>query len=164
MFEILITLFIAIPIAIFIIYFAFRNVIIEKQKAQTDNESQNGTQSQSKPQTKGFFQKLLDDLSNDFGVTKETQKDNYKPFRKPGKTVKDQPIKKPKIQEDDFEHLTFTAVAPPMTIEPEDEATDNSKSDLAEMIEQDEDILKKMVIGDLIMTPKIKKRDYRKLF
>jgi hypothetical protein len=135
-------------------------VSYELKKQQNDKHS-NGDQ---KP--KGFFNWLLEEFGyktqtdeypkeqkakQDLSYSKNKQESSY--YQKPKKTKK---------QHQDLEHLTFSEIAPAMVVE--EEQDHQEKSELFELFEQDSDILKKLVLGDIIMTPKVKKGNYRKIF
>ena len=131
---------------------------------------QNNTQFNDGQKPKGFLDWLSEELRYKTQTEEYPQEYEYK-----AQSTKDLEEQKPKhelsyaqkpkktrTQHDDFERLTFSQIAPPMVIE--DEKDGQERSEFLELIEQDEDILKKLVLGDTIMTPKAKKRNYRKIF
>jgi hypothetical protein len=137
--------------------------------AQQSKDSQSGGS-----QTKGFFKGLLDDINLMFSSSKDTQKSHTPDpegekdsqskvkfeFSKTHKTKSEKETKSEyakfkaelKQQKQEKANVKF---APEIVEEPEE------NTDIVELLEADNDILKKLVIGDIIMTPRCKKRNYR---
>jgi hypothetical protein len=133
--------FILVPLAIGLIIVAV--VMSSKSMESGNSEKKSGS----------FFGGLFDEIRTEFGQTQaNTQVQKPVPKNIKGKPKNINTSKNEVIQE-------HKVVVSPIEIEPDD-----NKNDFLDEIMQDEDIVTKLVLGEMIMTPRARQKNIRRLF
>lgn len=119
---------------------------------------QNNNNDDNKTNSTGFFKGLLDEINSEFGQKQSAQQSvryNEKPV---SKTVKKE-AQRIAAQTQPVQTVKPIAIAPALEVE-----TGEDNNGLLDEIIEDEDIMTKLVLGEMIMTPRARRKNIRRLF
>ena len=124
-----------------VIFLVFKNM----QTKSNDDTKTNST---------GFFRGLLDEISSEFGE-KQSAKHPAHNEKPAAKTAKE----KAQSIAAGAQTAKSITIAPPLEIEAEED-----KNDLLDEILEDENIMAKLVLGEMIFTPRSRRKNIRRLY
>lgn len=132
------------------IFFVF--LIVYFIAKATKNNDVNGRDQKST----GFFRGLLDEINNEFGQ-KQKSNSSVDFDKKSSQRIKSQ-TKNISVESEVSNHTVNIQNPNPLSAEEDTE----KESDIMQEMLQDKDILSKFILGEIIMTPKAKRKNIRR--